>query len=34
MFEFIIGSIVGLIVGWNVLPQPEWVKNIWKKYFG
>jgi hypothetical protein len=34
MFEFILGSIVGLVVGWNVLPQPEWVKNLYAKYFG
>lgn len=24
---FLIG--VGLIVGWNVLPQPEWVRNLY-----
>jgi hypothetical protein len=22
---------IGLIVGWNVLPQPTWVKNIYEK---
>lgn len=20
---------IGLVVGWNVLPQPEWVKNLY-----
>ena len=22
---------LGLIVGWNVLPQPTWVKNLYEK---
>ena len=22
---------IGLVVGWNLLPQPVWVKNIWDK---
>jgi hypothetical protein len=26
MFEIIIGFVIGLIVGWNFLPQPEPVK--------
>lgn len=26
-----IGFAVGLIVGWNVLPQPTWVKNLYGK---
>jgi hypothetical protein len=24
----------GLVVGWNFLPQPEWVLNLWNKLFG
>lgn len=28
MVTFFIGLAVGLIIGWNFLPQPEWVKNI------
>lgn len=32
--EFIIGGIIGLIVGWNILPQPEWVKNLFAKLLG
>jgi hypothetical protein len=31
MARLIIGFIVGLIIGWNVLPQPQWAKNIWDK---
>jgi len=31
MITFIIGAIVGLIIGWNFLPQPEFVKNLFKK---
>lgn len=19
----------GLLVGWNLLPQPQWVRNLW-----
>jgi hypothetical protein len=22
---------IGLLIGWNLLPQPEWVKNLWDK---
>lgn len=25
---FLFGLIVGLIVGWNFLPQPQWVKKL------
>ena len=31
MISFIIGAIIGLVVGWNFLPQPEFVKNLLKK---
>lgn len=24
----------GLIVGWNLLPQPDWVKAIYDKFVG
>lgn len=34
MFEFFVGVVSGLVVGWNLLPQPQWVKNLWTKYFG
>lgn len=26
--EFIIGLALGLVVGWNVIPQPEFVKTL------
>jgi len=28
MWTFLAGAVVGLIVGWNVLPQPDWVKKL------
>ena len=28
MTSFLFGLVVGLIVGWNFLPQPQWVKNF------
>ena len=28
MFEFLLGAAVGLLVGWNFLPQPQWVKDL------
>lgn len=31
MTRLVIGFVVGLIIGWNVLPQPQWAKNIWDK---
>lgn len=34
MVELIIGFVAGLIVGWNLLPQPTWAKNIWNKITG
>lgn len=32
MFEFFLGLGVGLIVGWNVLPQPAWVKALYDRW--
>lgn len=23
--------ILGLLIGWNVLPQPAWIKALWDK---
>ena len=34
MFEFIIGLVAGLIIGWNFLPQPQWVKDLLAKLTG
>lgn len=30
MFGFIVGVIVGLVVGWN-LPQPKWARDLQDK---
>lgn len=29
--SFIGGIIVGLVVGWNFLPQPEFIRNVFKR---
>jgi len=31
MFSFLLGVAVGLVVGWNFLPQPEFVKDALTK---
>lgn len=31
MLEGALFFIGGLIVGWNLFPQPEWVKNLYDK---
>ena len=31
MIGFVIGLGVGLIVGWNLLPQPNWVLKLFNK---
>lgn len=28
-----IGVLIGIVVGWNVLPQPAWIKRLWDKKF-
>jgi hypothetical protein len=38
MFGFSLGALtvgfaVGLVVGWNVLPQPKWVKRAFQNLF-
>lgn len=33
MFTFISGLIIGLLVGWNLLPQPKWVYEWYNKVF-
>jgi hypothetical protein len=30
MFELLMGFAAGLVVGWNFLPQPAWIKNLFK----
>ena len=29
MTVFLMGLAIGLIVGWNVLPQPAWVERLY-----
>lgn len=31
MIEFLVGCLLGLIVGWNFLPQPTWISKYFKK---
>jgi hypothetical protein len=31
MIGFGLGVFVGVIVGWNVLPQPEWAKTTYEQ---
>lgn len=31
MFSLLIAFGAGLVVGWNLLPQPAWVKNIYDR---
>lgn len=28
MFDLLLGVAIGLLVGWNLLPQPAWVSNL------
>lgn len=30
MVELLIGFVAGLLVGWNLLPQPEWISKWFK----
>jgi len=32
MTRLVIGFIIGLIIGWNILPQPAWAKRLWDKF--
>lgn len=34
MLELIIGVAIGLIVGWNFLPQPAFMQNLMSKITG
>jgi hypothetical protein len=33
MTELIVGVVAGLLVGWWFVPQPQWVKNLYDKWF-
>ena len=34
MFELLLGAAIGLVVGWNFLPQPQFVKDWISKITG
>lgn len=34
MLDLILAFAAGLVVGWNVLPQPEWVRNLYLRATG
>lgn len=34
MSSLVLGLLIGLFVGWNVLPQPAWVAAIYARWFG
>jgi hypothetical protein len=31
MLELAVSFVAGLVVGWNLLPQPDWVKEIYDR---
>ena len=31
MTAFLLGLTIGLVVGWNLLPQPAWVRRIYER---
>ncbi len=31
MISAMIWFVIGLLIGWNALEQPEWVKSLWGK---
>lgn len=34
MFVCIASFVAGLVIGWNFLPQPDWVRELVGKLFG
>jgi hypothetical protein len=34
MLELAVSFVAGLVVGWNFLPQPQWVLDLVKKVTG
>jgi hypothetical protein len=34
MVDLLVGVVIGLIIGWNLLPQPQWVSDIFAKIKG
>jgi hypothetical protein len=33
MIEAILFFAASLVVGWNLVPQPAWVKNLYERWF-
>jgi hypothetical protein len=31
MLTLLVGMAIGLVIGWNLLPQPKWVKDKYDK---
>ena len=34
MIDLIIAFVAGLLVGWNIFPQPSWVRSLYEKASG
>jgi hypothetical protein len=32
--ELVLGIVIGIVIGWNLLPQPAWASNLWHKIIG
>jgi len=32
MLDYLLCIAIGMLIGWNVLPQPKWVKELYDKY--
>jgi hypothetical protein len=32
--ELLLGIIIGAVIGWNFLPQPQWVKDLLARIIG
>jgi hypothetical protein len=32
MLTLLFGMAIGLVVGWNLLPQPQWVKTRYDRF--
>lgn len=31
MTDVILALFAGMLIGWNVMPQPAWIRSIWLK---
>ena len=34
MTTLLIGVGIGLVLGWNLIPQPAWAANLYSRWFG